>query len=468
MRTLVAFCALGASAFATAETTYLGLFMQGSKIGYSSYTSADDRLNGQPVKRNDSVTVMGTSLIGTALNIRIDSSTWLSSAGKPLRMKFSMASAGRSQNIDAQFRQTDVAIDIDNSGKKSRTVLPMPATGTVVDDPLTLVMNGGMAVGSTKSFYVLDPMTVSFIKNDVKLLGKSKVNLGGKEYDSTLVEIVDPRASMRVYLSAKGDLMKAESGMGIEMRPISREAALSDAKPGTVTPDLGFSTSITPSKKIENPRSVSRLRLKLTGRDLSNLRSDEHQTLRKVEDGWVLDIHPPRASAGTTVTEAARQKSEWLKPSLNIPSASPRFINLAKKIVGQRKDVKGAANAIRWYVYQTMKPNAGIGVLRNADEVLDTKEGVCRDYAILTATLLRAAKIPTRLASGMVYADGAFFYHAWAEVWDGTQWVGVDSTLPEEALSAVHVKLGDGNVDKAFTFTLLENAKIEVLSAPGK
>ena len=115
------------------------------------------------------------------------------------------------------------------------------------------------------------------------------------------------------------------------------------------------------------------------------------------------------------------------------------------------------------WVYAGMTPNAGIGVLRDAGEVLRTKEGVCRDYAVLTAAVLRAAGVPTRLASGLVSWDGTFYYHAWCEVWDGANWVGVDSTTPDHQLAANHVKLADGSVESAFAFTFLDRAKVEVL-----
>jgi transglutaminase-like putative cysteine protease len=111
-----------------------------------------------------------------------------------------------------------------------------------------------------------------------------------------------------------------------------------------------------------------------------------------------------------------------------------------------------------------MRPNAGIGVLRDAGEVLKTKEGVCRDYAVLTAAILRAGKVPSRLASGLLYMDGQYFYHAWVEVWDGTHWVGVDSTRPADHVGAGHLKLAQGNVEDAFSFTYLGGAKVEVLN----
>ena len=40
-----------------------------------------------------------------------------------------------------------------------------------------------------------------------------------------------------------------------------------------------------------------------------------------------------------------------------------------------------------------------------------------------------AAKLPSRIAVGLVYLRGAFYYHAWAEVWiEDEGWVSVDVT----------------------------------------
>jgi hypothetical protein len=43
--------------------------------------------------------------------------------------------------------------------------------------------------------------------------------------------------------------------------------------------------------------------------------------------------------------------------------------------------------------------------------------------------------------------------------------LGMDSTTAEPQISASHVKLSDGNVEEAFTFTFLDRVKIEVMEA---
>jgi hypothetical protein len=458
---------------ASEKKTYLGLFIQGNKIGYSSYSSEPSSVAGQSLTKSDGYTLMDTGLLGVAMKIVMSSSTWTTSAGKTVRMTFSMSSGGRSQKVDARFSGTKVVADIDNSGNHSQKTLTVPPDGQVVDDPLTLVTEGKLKPGVTRSFYVLDPTTVSFVKNDVKVIGKSETTVKGKTVQADLIEVSDPRATMRVFVNATGDLVRAEGPAGIEMYPISRSEALGKSVSYKPSVDLAFATSIKPDKPITDPAHLSELKLRITGRDLTNIPSGDYQSVQKDGDAWIVDIHPTQIAhqtgdggeTGEKIFQARAEKPDWDKPSMNIPSGSARFVALAKKIVGDRTDVHSAAFAIRQYVFDTMRPNAGIGVLRDANEVLDTKEGVCRDYAVLTVTLLRAAGIPARLASGIVNWDGTFYYHAWAEAWDGKHWIGIDSTSDDNQVSAAHVKLGEGNVEEAFAFTFLDKAKIAVLAA---
>ena len=135
------------------------------------------------------------------------------------------------------------------------------------------------------------------------------------------------------------------------------------------------------------------------------------------------------------------------------------MIAIAKGMVGGETHLWKAAQNIRKAVHEALLVNAGIGVLRDAKEVWSSKEGVCRDHAVLMATLLRASNIPTRLVSGLVYYSGALYYHAWVEVWDGHNWFGLDSTRQQEFLSPGHIKTAEGHLSEATNSFLLPGAK---------
>ncbi|CAN5647782.1 hypothetical protein BH11ARM2_BH11ARM2_11680 [soil metagenome] len=447
--------ALSVSAFA--GTDYLSLTLQGKKVGWASYAAEQAQLDGVSVTKGVSKTLIDTNLMGTPLKMVVDSTTWSLPSGAPKRMTFKVSSGGIDQSGDAVFGEKSVKIAVVNAGKKSNLVLPRPK-GLVVDDPLTLALSKGM--NTTTAFWVLDPMTISFVRNEVKPLGPKMVD--GKTVN--VVRILDPRAWTDIYVSSKGDFIKATNALGFEMVPASREEAMSAApESASGTPDIADLNKVVPIGEIPNERETSYLKLRMTGDDVPTLATDAHQTATREGDALILEVHPVRFDPTATRTSVAGQQAEFLKPSLNLPSDRDRFVKLASKITAGQKTVRGTAVSIQRWVNGQMIPNAGMGVVRDAEQVLDSKEGVCRDYAVLTTTLLRSAGIPARLASGLIYGEGAFYYHAWAEAWDGKNWVGVDSTLPEEKMSAVHLKLADGNVDSAFTFSFLGKAKFEVL-----
>ena len=93
------------------------------------------------------------------------------------------------------------------------------------------------------------------------------------------------------------------------------------------------------------------------------------------------------------------------------------------------------------------------GASRPVDTAVDTLlagRGVCRDYAHLTVTLLRALEIPARLVA--VYAPGLdpMDFHAVAEAdVDGT-WCVVDATRLAPTSSLVRICSGRDAADTAF------------------
>jgi transglutaminase-like putative cysteine protease len=97
------------------------------------------------------------------------------------------------------------------------------------------------------------------------------------------------------------------------------------------------------------------------------------------------------------------------------------------------------------------------GSSRPVDTAVDTLltgQGVCRDYAHLTITLLRALEVPARLVA--VYAPGLqpMDFHAVVEAdVDGT-WCVVDATRLAPTRSLVRICAGRDAADTAFLTTL--------------
>ena len=86
----------------------------------------------------------------------------------------------------------------------------------------------------------------------------------------------------------------------------------------------------------------------------------------------------------------------------------------------------------------------------SAVDVLRTRRGVCRDYAHLVITLLRAANLPARFVS--VWAPGLdpMEFHAVAEAWVDGRWLVLDATDLAPRGSMVRIATGRDAADTAF------------------
>ena len=443
---------------------WLGIYMQGAKMGYSSSAEAEGGWDGTPGRHSTSLSVIDTVLLGTRLQMRIEGKSWFDGQGLPQRMEYRVESGGRVSEVVVVFKGGEAHVTSTLAGKSTTKVLKMPEGKRFLTDPTVDLLGHGAPQGEIE-FVTFDPNLLALIEGKAHYIGRQKTKVGDLTVEAHVIQIDDPRANMKVYVSQKGDMIKATGPFGIEMFPEPKEMAMDLASAPGEGPDIAFATAIKPDKPIRNARNSTSLTMRVSGPDLSNLRTKGHQTLKKDGDAWILTVHPvlPDPKKSLTIAEAAKRMPQWTRAESRIQSDSAQFKSLAKKIVGDRTNVVEAAEQVRKYVYSIIRANAGIGMIRDAGEILETKEGVCRDHAVLSATIMRAAGIPTRLASGLVYAQGRFFYHAWVEVYDGARWIGFDSTRDATRLSATHIKTGQGTIEQAYSSFLLEGVRFEVL-----
>lgn len=127
-------------------------------------------------------------------------------------------------------------------------------------------------------------------------------------------------------------------------------------------------------------------------------------------------------------------------------------------------------DAIRQWVSHAFRyvPGASTAETTAMDSFV-RREGVCRDYAHVVATLVRACEIPARVAS--VYALGVEpqDFHAVAEVFVGGAWHLVDATGMAEGGGMAKIGVGRDAADvaflSAFGFANLNRQFVEVSAA---
>lgn len=291
--------------------------------------------------------------------------------------------------------------------------------------------------------------------------GRKSILWGGVR---TLVELVNVNIegmTVDFEMLADGTPIKGMMGGLFELRAEKEAIA---KMPGTQPFDMLEASSIRVDKDLGDPKDLDSLTLRITGMENFPFPTSHRQRIRSRSGKTViLELSPDhRLDPAVNLSEAERNR--FLKPTSAIQSDDEAFRSLARKIV---EDEKGGLEKTRrlekWVfsnVRQTMAANTS-----SALDVLNNRAGDCTEITLLFVTLARAAGIPAREVGGVMYANDVpplFGWHAWAEIYDGHQWVSVDPTWNEVYVDAGHIKLSEDSNDWAWV-NLLGKMKIKVV-----
>jgi len=155
-------------------------------------------------------------------------------------------------------------------------------------------------------------------------------------------------------------------------------------------------------------------------------------------------------------------KTTTLNALFSFVPKDERIIGLAKEIIGGEKNSWLAAKKISKWVHDNIKKTPTLSIPSSLD-VLNTREGDCNEHTVLFTALARSIGIPVKMIAGLVYLEGAFFYHAWPKVYVG-EWINMDPTLGQDIADATHIPLVEGGVKEQLQLIkIIGNLKIKVV-----
>jgi len=138
---------------------------------------------------------------------------------------------------------------------------------------------------------------------------------------------------------------------------------------------------------------------------------------------------------------------EFLAATRFLQCRDPRVVEHARRAAaGQTNPAKVAVQMEKYVNRKLVKKNFSTA-LASAAEVAKNLEGDCTEHAVLLAAMLRARKIPSRIAVGLVYMEhlASFGGHMWTEAWLDGKWIPLDATLGRGGIGAAHIKLSESS-----------------------
>jgi hypothetical protein len=358
-----------------------------------------------------------------------------------------------------------------------------------LDAPPALSLNlprrmaaAGFRPGTEQRFLVFDPatlrnqpVTVSIGKREiVQLTSSLPVRLGSRQvYRPTQTSIPAFKLDMTFaglhtssWVTDTGEVVKEESPLGFSSVRESPEDARRLSGRGMFGAALIENAAVVPKwttkKRVDDSRDVRRVQIKVEGLALDT--SDMHDAGESLE-GNILEVRDPRS-----LKPAAHPAdlNHYLQPEPLLESDDPAIRAEAEKAVAGVTGARARAERLTRAVNAMLEKKATVG-LPSAREVLRTKVGDCNEHTALYVAMARSLGLPARVAVGLAYTRGAFYYHAWPEVYvdeDGGRglWLPVDPTFNQFPADAMHVRLLRGGLDKqAAILPLIGKVKMDIL-----
>lgn len=173
----------------------------------------------------------------------------------------------------------------------------------------------------------------------------------------------------------------------------------------------------------------------------------------RIRDSKAYYVQPPTLARNVKAFGSnpcgADALAGYLAPSKNIQSDSPEIIMLADTITAGLPTQYDKAKAIHNWVctnlwYDDDERSSGVYNEKTIMDALDSRRGVCVEYASVTAALLRAAGIPAKLVTGYALnvssgenwteelLAGDKRNHVWNEAFVDGRWIIMDTTYDSD------------------------------------
>jgi hypothetical protein len=258
-------------------------------------------------------------------------------------------------------------------------------------------------------------------------------------------------------------MLKQDTPFGWTMESCTAREAMSltfdSTEAGT---DMLRAMAVPVKGELSDPRNCRLMTLRLKGGAVSTVawNTGRQRVDSSGDSGVVLTVLAAAIPSGQgPIQDEVRQ---YLASTAFIQSDHPDIVKKARAIVGDEIDGVEKVRAIYEWVFRKVVKAPTVS-LPSAVDVLRNMEGDCNEHTYLFVALARAVGIQAKVMVGLLYTNGAFYYHAWPAVCVG-QWWELDPTIGQEAVDATHVAILEGETaDQLKLLGLIGQLNAEVL-----
>ncbi len=425
----------------------------GQTVGYAYMSTQVDRDEEKPLLKTVNETFMTVQQGGQACESKSVLTIYHNTNFVPIRFLFTSDLFGLQQHVEAVLRGRRLYVTSTTGGQNRQVELPVSdAFGSEVEITRA-ALEGRLKPGTRFEFQTYNPATGSLDEVTVTVGELDTVQLPDGPVKAWILEIFSSALGVTSteWIAEPADVVKvAFPVLGAAMVKVTEKEALEGFSP------LKISDHIPVDFAVSNVKQVRSMVLDVTTPtdDIADLIPEDarQRFIRHQQHGTgtlqVRSVEPaPGATSTLPVTgnglSGYLQSTEYLQPD------DPQIIAAAKEAIGGEQNAWAAAKKLVHWVYRTIELKDREPAPVTSKHVLEARAGDCTEHTVLYAALGRAVGLPTKFCAGIAMSEGAFYYHAWPEVYVGQAgWIAVDPTWDETVVDATHIKLGEGPLNQ--------------------
>ena len=436
------------------------LYVEGKPAGFLRITT-------QPLEGGGLATSLQQKIVlkrgPVAVEMEISSTQEEDARGKLLSFSTEQKLSKNSMKTSGVVRGDSLVItEMTGTSQKRESRIPVPPDAVGYRKSEEMTRSALKKPGDSVEIVVFVPEVLRFGKQKAVLGNEEAVDcLGVRKtlLHTTVTQDIMPGVKIDQWVDKDFNLQKSSTvALGLEIvthRSTAKEVLSMDL---SSPPEVFLSTSIRSNKKI--PRGAREVTYRVKSKQDGFPTTESDQLFKATGQELVREEGPrarilrvrreaPKASRERPIPPTA-ELEECLKPNPYIQSDDKKIVETARKELSGIKDAWESACHLERWVHDNIRTKGLETAFATASEVMETREGDCTEHGVLLAALLRAAGLPSKVAAGLIYHDGAFVGHMWTEVYIG-EWVPLDATLGECVVGAEHI---------ALTTTSLETSSI--------
>jgi transglutaminase-like putative cysteine protease len=325
----------------------------------------------------------------------------------------------------------------------------------------------GVTAGRSYKINAFDPEESKIKEIQITVLGEDKTTEGlpALKLRNTLY----PFVNNDIWVDGEGNTLEESVREGLVTTRVEQPKALGAfiSDWALAKKDLIYDFSLVRVQPpIKDPEKLAGLAVEISGwKDALPLLQGRGQQIEKIGNERI--IFKAGSLARTSPGSAAEKPAAAeLKPADKIESDAVEIMSQAKTLAAGANNQEKVVKVLVSWTAEWLKDSIDDG--GSALESFKSKSGNCQTHARLYTALARAAGIPTRFVSGLVYLEGkGFLYHSWAESFIGDHWVSVDPTYNQFPADPTHLKLLEGHLpeDLAPIVAIIGRISITVVEA---